>query len=69
MLNQKALTLNDQIGHGKDIDVICHDGFFLNGPARLRCWFGEWSGGARYEYLNKYENVTSLLLLQIFLVG
>ena len=50
MLNQKALTLNDQIGHGKDIDVICHDGFFLNGPARLRCWFGEWSRGARYEH-------------------
>ena len=42
----KVLNLNDKIKHGKDIDVVCHNGFFLNGPARLRCWFGEWSGGA-----------------------
>ena len=46
MTDHKVLNDNEKIDHGKDIDVVCHEGFFLSGPPRLRCWFGEWSGGA-----------------------
>ena len=46
MTEHNVLNDNEKIDHGKDIDVVCHEGFFLSGPPRLRCWFGEWSGGA-----------------------
>lgn len=42
----KALPLNARVEHGHDIDVVCHQGHFLNGADRLRCWYGDWSGGS-----------------------
>ena len=35
-----------KVEHGKEVDLDCDDGYFRNGPARLRCWFGEWSAGS-----------------------
>ena len=35
-----------KVDHGKEVDLECDDGYFRNGPARLRCWFGEWSAGS-----------------------
>ena len=35
-----------RVDHGKEVDLECDDGYFRNGPARLRCWFGEWSAGS-----------------------
>ena len=35
-----------RIEHGKEVDLACDHGYFRNGPARLRCWFGEWSAGS-----------------------
>jgi hypothetical protein len=41
-----SMARDAQVDHGKEVDLKCHPGNFLSGPTRLRCWFGEWSGGA-----------------------
>jgi hypothetical protein len=44
--NGHTLSPEASIEHGKDVDLVCHSGYFRNGPSRLRCWYGDWSGGA-----------------------
>ena len=45
-LGGQSLSHDSQVNHGEDVDVVCHAGYFLSGPSRLRCWFGDWSGGS-----------------------
>ena len=33
------------VPHGQEVDLACDEGYFRNGPERLRCWYGEWSAG------------------------
>ena len=44
--NEVSLNYNAFVEHGENVDVVCHTGYFPKGPPRLRCWYGEWSGGA-----------------------
>lgn len=44
--NGQVLNFDAHIKHGQDVDVLCNSGYFLNGPSRLRCWYGDWSGGS-----------------------
>ena len=43
--NEVSLNYNAFVEHGENVDVVCHTGYFPKGPPRLRCWYGEWSGG------------------------
>ena len=45
-LGGQNLSPQSKVSHGEDVDVVCHQGYFLSGPSRLRCWFGDWSGGS-----------------------
>eukprot|EP00095_Tigriopus_kingsejongensis_P012469 maker-scaffold323_size206388-snap-gene-0.11 protein:Tk12469 transcript:maker-scaffold323_size206388-snap-gene-0.11-mRNA-1 annotation:"von willebrand factor type egf and pentraxin domain-containing protein 1" len=45
-LGSAILPNEGEIEHGKEVDLECDDGYFLSGPERRRCWFGEWTGSA-----------------------
>ena len=44
--NEISLNYNAIVQHGENVDMVCHTGYFLEGSSRLRCWYGEWSGGS-----------------------
>lgn len=45
-LENVILPNEGEIEHGKEVDLECDQGYFLSGPERRRCWFGEWTGSA-----------------------
>ena len=38
-LGGQVLRFDSKVSHGEDVDVECHEGYFLSGPSRLRCWY------------------------------